>query len=354
MRIVYLLESVAEPWGGVQTVLRDAQALSARGHQVEVVSRDGPPAWKALSLPFHRDPELSLGDVAPADLVVGTFWTTILPALRSGKGAAVHFCQGLEDGPDLPGRTREAIETVYSMEETELIVVSPHLARVLEQRFGRRSRLVPNTVDSRVMFPGPVREGNRPFRVGLVGPAQFPIKGIATGYEACLLASRAGLDLVLVRASHMPFLDVEFRLPLPLEAHQNLPYERMGEFYRSLDLFLGTSNSENEGFYLPGLEALACGVPSVLTDIPCLRSYGKGDFALFVPPGDREAMAASLLLLARRGDLRRKLREEGLRVARGFTMAARLDLLERTFGEILEEKGSRPTLVPAGPWGSIP
>ncbi len=347
MRIVYLLESAAEPWGGVQTVLRDAQALQERGHAVQVVSRDGPPPWRKCSFPFFRDPGLTLEEVEPADLVVGTFWTTVLPALRSGKGKAVHFCQGFEDDPSLPEEVRKSIDAAYRLEEAEKIAVSSHLAELVASRYGLPCRVVPNAVDRKIMFPASGTERKGPLRVGLVGPAQFPIKGISTGFGACALAREAGLDLVLVRASHLPFVEAEFRAPFPVETHYALPYERMGDFYRSLDVFLGTACSENEGFYLPGLEALACGIPSILTDIPCVRSYGKGEFALLVPPGDAEMMAAALLLLARREDLRAGLRAEGLRLARSFFMEARLDLLERTFREILEEKGSARPVAPA-------
>ena len=164
------------------------------------------------------------------------------------------------------------------------------------------------------------------------------------GFGACVLAHRAGLDLVLVRASHMPILEAELRAPFPVEAYCGLPYEKMGDFYRSLDVFLGTAASENEGFYLPGLEAMACGVPSILTDIPCVRSYVKEGAALLVPPGEPEGMAAALLLLARREEVRAGLRKEGLEAARAFSMDARLDLLERTFREIMEEAESALSL----------
>jgi len=341
LRIVYLLETAEEPWGGVQTVLRDARALRERGHQVLLVSRSGPPAWTDPGVPFLQDPALSLEGVDGADLVVGTYWSTVPAAVLSGKGIPVHFCQGFEGNEGLPARIREAIERVYAMEETSLVVVSSHLADLLGRRFGRSCRTVPNAVDGRVMHPGPPRGEEGPLRVGLFGPAQVPIKGIAAGIEACLLAARAGLDLVLVRASHLPFLEAEFKVPFRVEAHCRVPYEEMGNLYRSLDLFLGTADSVEEGFYLPGLEALACGVPSVLTDIPSIRSYAKGNSALLVPPGDREAMAAALVFLARRRDVRETLRRGAVQAAASFTMEDRLELLERTFLEILEERRGR-------------
>jgi len=51
--------------------------------------------------------------------------------------------------------------------------------------------------------------------------------------------------------------------------------------------------SRREGFGFPPLEALACGVPVVVSDLPVLREV-LGEHARFVPVGDVEALAAAL------------------------------------------------------------
>jgi glycosyltransferase involved in cell wall biosynthesis len=51
--------------------------------------------------------------------------------------------------------------------------------------------------------------------------------------------------------------------------------------------------SRDEGFGLPVLEALACDVPVVCSDVPALREVSGGHAAL-VPFGDVEAMGAAL------------------------------------------------------------
>lgn len=51
--------------------------------------------------------------------------------------------------------------------------------------------------------------------------------------------------------------------------------------------------SEVEGFGLPLAEAIACGTPSVASDIPALRESG-GDAALFADPSDPAALADAI------------------------------------------------------------
>ncbi|AUS79384.1 glycosyltransferase family 1 protein [Actinoalloteichus sp. AHMU CJ021] len=52
--------------------------------------------------------------------------------------------------------------------------------------------------------------------------------------------------------------------------------------------------SRNEGFGLPVLEALACGVPVVCSDVPALREVAGGQ-AVLAPVGDVEALGAALV-----------------------------------------------------------
>lgn len=78
-----------------------------------------------------------------------------------------------------------------------------------------------------------------------------------------------------------------------------LPQNKLPEFYSSLDAFVfPTVLSESLG--LVGLEALACGIPAICSDIGGIRSYmQEGVNGYLFTPGDAEALAQKIIAFSR-------------------------------------------------------
>ena len=78
-----------------------------------------------------------------------------------------------------------------------------------------------------------------------------------------------------------------------------VPHGRIEQLMRAADFFVLGSHHEGSGYAL--IEALACGLPPVVTDIPSFRSLtGNGAVGSLWPCGDAHSLAAALRLMAMR------------------------------------------------------
>ncbi|HEX6238243.1 MAG TPA: MSMEG_0565 family glycosyltransferase [Acidimicrobiales bacterium] len=110
----------------------------------------------------------------------------------------------------------------------------------------------------------------------------------------------------------MADLDLEFGRDVALLG--TVPHDELVGWYHAADVFAFPSVSE--GFGLAVLEAMAAGLPVVLTDLPVFAEYLRfGEDALAVAPGDDEGLMAALEAVARNDVLRAGLRRRGCRVA---------------------------------------
>ena len=85
---------------------------------------------------------------------------------------------------------------------------------------------------------------------------------------------------------------------------------KMPYYYRSADVCVHTSLFETGGFVLP--EAMACGIPTVVTDIPAVYEP-VGDAGLHFEPRNPHDLAEKLVRLLSDEKLQRSLREKGVR-----------------------------------------
>lgn len=113
----------------------------------------------------------------------------------------------------------------------------------------------------------------------------------------------------------MAELGIEFGRDVALLG--TVPHDELVAWYHAADVF--AFPSVNEGFGLAVLEAMAAGLPVVLTDLPVFAEYLRfGEDALAVAPGDDDGLVDALEAVARNDDVRATLRRRGRDVASRF------------------------------------
>ncbi len=319
--------------GGIRLALEMAEWLADSGWMTRVVGPGTRPTWHQTAVPWLRC-DLESGDPVPhADITIATFHTTVAPAIASGSTHVFHLCQGYEGLFSEYTQIMDIIDTAYR-EPIPKLVVSHYLEDVLAEHYpGTGCHYIGEAVDPRIFYPLGFREDARPLKIGLVGTFSARVKGIRDGLKALCMVRDDGLEIEVHRASAEPMQDEEAALGVTDHFHHHLPTARMPEFYAGIDLLLFPSTAE-EGFGLPVLEAMTCGVPVAHSDIPSLRDLPDGATARF-PSDNPEAIADVVTELAE-GAARIRLRSAGLTAAYEF----RPQKLVSRFEEALRVEGT--------------
>lgn len=325
-RLLYLLPT-SELYGGIRVVLEHAAGMARRGWRVTVAGPGPAPDWHPLDVPYVEVDLAAPATLPPAEVVVATFWTTVAAAHASGAPHVFHFCQGFEGVHREYAPILAEIDAVYRLPIPKLLI-SAHLAPVLAERYGCRTHLVGQAIDTAVFQPGEFREAPRPLRIGVVGPFGVRSKGIPELLAGLALARERGEAIEVQRAAAEPQSQAEAALGVVDSYAHRLPTAAMPAFYRGLDAYVHPSHDE-EGYPLPPLEAMASGVPVAVTRI---RSFAAvpDEAALRYPWGDPEAVPAVVAALAD-PPTRRRLRSAGLAYAATMTLGRVLDRVEAAF-----------------------
>ena len=150
--------------------------------------------------------------------------------------------------------------------------------------------------------------------VGRLNANKDPLT-VIDGFERCLeRLPAATLSMIYGADDLLPVVRDRLERSLALAARVRLlgriAHDRMAAFYSAADLFVAGSHHEGSGYAL--IEACACGVSPVVTDIPAFRVItGQGAIGALWPPGDARALADALVRVAaeRGADARKRVLE---------------------------------------------
>jgi len=182
-----------------------------------------------------------------------------------------------------------------------LLTVSRSSARDLCARMGARPeqlRVVPVGVDAQRFRPLP-HVARVPGRLMTTASADVPLKGLVPLLEALAkVRTERHAELVICGAprpgGRVPATIERLGLEDAVLIAGPVDTDRMVELYASAEA--AVVPSLYEGFSLPAIEAMACGLPLVTTTGGALPEVvgRSGETALLVPPGDPGALASAL------------------------------------------------------------
>ena len=342
MRITYVTEDTGL-WGGIGVIFQHLELLAGAGHDVFLTTPASGPDWYPLKVPVHTIKSLDPSLIPDADVIVATYWSTIKPVSESKKGIPVHLCQGYEASLKELSAIKSKIDEVYSI-GLPVLTISRHLSAFVKERFNAEAYYIGQMVNRKIFYPQRnllkrlLMHFSRPSRLLIVGPFEGSYKNIPTILRGISLANnKLKNPLDIIRVSQFPLSREEEQIIKPTEYHYRIPYYRMGNIYRSSDILISLS-TEAEGFGLPVLEAMACGIPTILSRIPSHLGFDHHlDYAFFVD-SQPEALSDALEEMCQNAKLRNMLSDRGLSVAAKFTPEALLARLINAFEHIISGK----------------
>jgi glycosyltransferase involved in cell wall biosynthesis len=174
---------------------------------------------------------------------------------------------------------------------------------------------------------------------GRLDPIKDPLVGLHGFARIAEAWPGAQLYLYYLTDAMLPELQafVNSRPTLAQRVHfrGRAPFAQMQMVYNSADFFLQASRREFSGCAV--LEAMACGVIPIVTDIPSFRAMTDGGrYSVLFPPGDADALARAALAI-NLAELPARSAEVRAYFERALSFEALAERLEGIYIDILKE-----------------
>lgn len=360
LSITYLVTSILGITGGNQTLLKQANALVERGHQVTIITHSEKPRWFNIKARVCKAPDgQPLASYAPqSDVAISTYFTNTAELKHINATVKMYFAQGdqfiFEDEPvrlkpeleSIRSHLQELSNAAYSDSTIRLVANSKALAEKIDQKHKRKTDAILNVgIDEKIFRPLQKAYGDSRPRILVVGPdilgtelEPLTFKGMLDIRKALERLSKKTKNFTLVRMSNSePSVFKDF----PCEFYI-APNDELKTFlYGTAHILVYASHYESWG--LPPLEAMASGTAVVCTATPAAMEYCRdGENCLLVPPKSPEAIYQAIDTLLTDTELRNRIVAGGLETARLYSKKREWDELEHLLYKFIEN-----TSIPA-------
>lgn len=330
--------------GGYRVVYEYANRFVERGHQVNIVSycetagkQKCPieplrklihlimgrifPRWFVFSPKIRRVTAFRVKEVPDADVVIATALPTAMPVSQfpMSKGKKCYLIQDFENWE---GRTDEEVYATYQLGMKNLVIAKWLMDKVASA--GAKSILIPNAIDCNTYrLEIPIAQRNPHSAAMLYHEA--PHKGAKYGIEVIMQLKKLypNMTACLYGVPKRPV-----SLPAWIRYVQKATSEQVKDIYNQSAVYI--CPSINEGFGLPGAEAMACGCAYVSSDYGGQREYTEENKnVLLSPPGNVDEMVRNVRMFFDDSQKRIQFAENGYRSIQQRTWEKSLDLFEK-------------------------
>ncbi len=355
MKITFVLPHIRLA-GGVKVVFEYANRLQEKGHDISVIypifpgtkwynvrklvgtilgairnlERGNQVGWFDLKVNLIRVPTLSERYIPDADIIIATWWETAyyVNRYRSNKGKKLYLIQHYE----VWGGPKEKVDRTYYELGLYNVVISSWLKNILENLGAKVEAVILNGVNLKEFYPEYIERNDNKIRL-LMPYRREKWKGVKDGLRVFEIIKKKRSDVKLIMFGQKP---KEGELPSEVEFHLNPTNDELRKIYNSCDIFVFPSHCE--GFGLPPMEAMACKIPVITTNVGAVPDITiSRKTALISQSGDIEDLSRNVMELIEDEQKRNIISDAGYQYIQEFTWDKAVDQFENILEKISNE-----------------
>lgn len=317
----YLVYDVKQS-GGNAIIFEHVNRLHSKGHAVSVISATGGrPVWFKLNAPVFTLREAIFKQF---EFVVCTFWPTVYVSKILRISYRFYFVQGWEVDFYHNGLLKKFVAHTFRMVD-EVITSSSYLKRKIQHHTQKRiTKIEYVEIDEQIFYPlRPKKRKNKPNILSVISRYHYA-KGPDLYDKAAKLLSRAGYRVSLVSFESAPPTHA------PIIFISNPSRRKLASLYRQADFLLVTSR--NEGYCIPGLEAMASGCVLITTPCGGISEYARHRYNAVIF-SEKKLLKLPDIIASIWSDraLYRRLQSSGLDTVKKYKWSRIIEQLERTY-----------------------